>query len=90
MTVSNVMGMGVEKGQTTYYRGAKVQSRLLPKMQADIVVSEVPVEEVVKAAQKALYTGNMGDGKIFIYPVEDVIRISTGATGKEALDYEEH
>ncbi|OLU39216.1 ammonium transporter [Ileibacterium valens] len=90
MTVSNVMGMGVEKGQTTYYRGAKVQSRLLPKMQADIVVSEVPVEEVVKAAQKALYTGNMGDGKIFIYPVSDVIRISTGATGKEALDYEDH
>ncbi|OLU38939.1 adenylate cyclase [Erysipelotrichaceae bacterium NYU-BL-E8] len=90
MTVSNVMGMGVEKGQTTYYRGAKVQSRLLPKMQADIVVSEVPVEEVVKAAQKALYTGNMGDGKIFVYPVSDVIRISTGATGKEALDYEDH
>lgn len=58
-------------------------------MQADIVVSEVPVEEVVKAAQKALYTGNMGDGKIFIYPVSDVIRISTGATGK-ALDYEDH
>lgn len=88
MTVSNVMGMGVEKGQTTYYKGAKVQSRLLPKMQAEVVVSEVPVEKVVEAAQKALYTGNIGDGKIFVYPVDNVIRISTGATGREALDYE--
>lgn len=87
MTVSNVMGMGVEKGQPTYYKGAKVQGRLLPKMQAEIVVSEIPVEEVVRAAQKALYTGNIGDGKIFVYPVDEVIRISTGATGKEALDY---
>lgn len=88
MTVSNVMGMGVERGQETFYKGAKVASRLLPKMQAEIVVSEVPVESVVKAAQRALYTGNIGDGKIFVYPVSNVIRISTGAQGKEALDYE--
>lgn len=88
MTVTNVMGMGMEKGQTTYYKGAKVQSRLLPKMKAEVVVSEVPVSDVVKAAQKALYTGNIGDGKIFVYPVDNVIRISTGQTGKEALDYE--
>lgn len=88
MTVSNVMGMGVERGQETFYKGAKVASRLLPKMQAEIVVSEVPVESVVKVAQRALYTGNIGDGKIFVYPVSNVIRISTGAQGKEALDYE--
>lgn len=88
MTVTNVMGMGMEKGQTTYYKGAKVQSRLLPKMKAEVVVSEVPVAEVVSAAQKALYTGNIGDGKIFVYPVDNVIRISTGDQGKAALDYE--
>lgn len=89
MTVTNVMGCGVEKGQTTYYRGAKVDSRLLPKMQVEVVVSEVPVQTVVDAAKKALYTGNMGDGKIFVYDVENVIRISTGSQGKEALNYEE-
>lgn len=88
MTVSNVMGMGVQKGQPVYYKGAKVQGRLLPKMQAEVVVSSVPVKDVVKAAQKALYTGNIGDGKIFVYPVEEVVRISTGETGKEALDYD--
>lgn len=90
MTVSNVMGCGVEKGQTTYYRGAKVNSRLLPKMQVDVVVSEVPVSQVVDAAKRALYTGNIGDGKIFVYDVENVIRISTGTQGKEALNYEKH
>lgn len=88
MTVSNVMGMGVQKGQPVYYKGAEVKSRLLPKMQAEVVVCKVPVELVVKAAQKALYTGNIGDGKVFVYPVEDVVRISTGATGAQALDYE--
>lgn len=90
MTVSNVMGMGVQKGQPIYYKGAQVQSRLLPKMQAEVVVSKVPVTDVVKAAQKALYTGNIGDGKVFVYPVEDVVRISTGQTGASALDYEQH
>lgn len=88
MTVSNVMGMGVQKGQPIYYKGAEVQSRLLPKMQAEVVVSKVPVKDVVKAAQKALYTGNIGDGKIFVYPVEEVVRISTGEAGAKALDYE--
>lgn len=88
MTVSNVMGMGVQKGQPIYYKGAEVQSRLLPKMQAEVVVSKVPVKDVVKAAQKALYTGNIGDGKIFVYPVEEVVRISTGEADAKALDYE--
>ncbi len=88
MTVSNVMGMGVQKGQPMYYKGAEVPSRLLPKMQAEVVVCKVPVDEVIKAAQKALYTGNIGDGKVFVYPVEDVVRISTGESGPAALDYE--
>ena len=90
MTVSNVMGMGVQKGQPVYYKGAEVKSRLLPKMQAEVVVSKVPVKDVVQAAQKALYTGNVGDGKVFVYQVEEVVRISTGATGPTALDYENH
>lgn len=87
MTVTNVMGMGVQKGQKHYYRGAEVESHLLPKMKVEVVVSEVPVQAVVDAARKALYTGAIGDGKIFVYNVEDVIRISSGETGKKALQY---
>ncbi|WP_286209224.1 ammonium transporter [Dubosiella newyorkensis] len=89
MTVTNVMGMGVQKGQTTYYRGAEVESKLLPKMKVEIVVSEVPVQKVIDATRKALYTGQMGDGKIFVYDVEQVVRISTGQKGKDALKYNE-
>ena len=87
MTVTKVSGCGVQKGQTSYYRGAKVNMELLPKL--EVVVSEVPVADVVMAAKKALYTGNIGDGKIFVYDVADVVRISTGARGKDALKYEE-
>ena len=61
---------------------------LLPKLKVEVVVSEVPVQEVVSAAKKALYTGNIGDGKIFVYDVADVIGISTGSRGKDALKYE--
>lgn len=89
MTVTNVMGMGVQKGQKHYYRGAEVESHLLPKMKVEVVVSEVPVQAVVDAARHALYTGSMGDGKIFVYDVEEVIRISSGETGKDALKYGE-
>ena len=89
MTVTKVSGCGVQKGQTSYYRGAKVNMELLPKLKVEVVVSEVPVADVVKAAKKALYTGNIGDGKIFIYDVVDVVRISTSACGKDALKYEE-
>ena len=63
MTVTKVSGCGVQKGQTSYYRGAKVNMELLPKLKVEVVVSEVPVSDVVKAAKKALYTGNIGDGK---------------------------
>lgn len=89
MTVTKVSGCGVQKGQISYYRGAKVNMELLPKLKVEVVVSEVPVSDVVKAAKKALYTGNIGDGKIFVYDVVDVVRISTSACGKDALKYEE-
>ncbi|MCD7949633.1 MAG: ammonium transporter [Erysipelotrichaceae bacterium] len=89
MTVTRVSGCGIQKGQTTYYRGVKVDMELRPKIKAEIVVSSIPVQDVVDAARKALYTGNMGDGKIFVYDVENVIRISSGAQGQEALSYEE-
>lgn len=89
MTVTKVSGCGVQKGQTTYYRGAKVNMELLPKIKIEVVVSEVPVHAVVNAAKKALYTGHIGDGKIFVYDVVDVIRISTGSSGKDALQYEQ-
>ena len=88
MTVTQVMGCGTQKGKTEYYRGAPVIMTLLPKVQVDIVVSTVPVELVVKTAKEALYTGHMGDGKIFIYNVENVIRVRTGAEGVDALDNE--
>lgn len=87
MTVTQVSGCGVQKGQEQYYRGAKVNMELRPKIKVEVVVSEVPVETVVKAAKKALYTGNIGDGKIFVYRVENVYRISSSATGPEALQY---
>ena len=88
MTVTQVMGCGTQKGKTEYYRGAPVIMTLLPKVQVDIVVSTVPVAKVVETAKKALYTGHMGDGKIFIYNVENVIRVRTGAEGIDALDNE--
>lgn len=89
MTVTKVMGCGVQKGHTSYYRGAKVDMDLLPKLKAEIVVSSIPVQKVVDAVRKVLYTGNMGDGKIFIYDVRNVVRISSGEQGEKALSYEE-
>lgn len=86
MTVSHVMGCGTQKGKTGQYRGVKIDMNLLPQLQVDIVVSTVPPELVVEAAKKALYTGEYGDGKIFLYDVENVIRIRTNETGIAALD----
>ena len=74
MTVSHVMGCGTQKGKTGQYRGVKIDMNLLPQLQVDIVVSTVPPELVVEAAKKALYTGEYGDGKIFLYDVENVVR----------------
>ena len=86
MTVSHVMGCGTHKGKTGQYRGVKIDMNLLPQLQVDIVVSTVPPELVVEAAKKALYTGEYGDGKIFLYDVENVVRIRTNETGIAALD----
>ena len=88
MTVTNVMGCGTQKGTAGYYRGAKVGMQLLPKLKVEIVVSKVPVAKVIEAARKALYTGNVGDGKIFIYNIENVYRIRTGEEGYDALQIE--
>ncbi|MFA9398352.1 MAG: P-II family nitrogen regulator [Clostridiaceae bacterium] len=88
MTVSNVLGCGLQKGHKEYYRGTAVDINLLPKVKVEIVVCEVPVDLVVETAKKVLQTGNMGDGKIFVYDVVNVVRISNGAEGKDALKYD--
>ena len=85
MTVSNVLGCGAQKGHTEYYRGTKVEVKLLPKVKVEIVVCTVPVEKVVETVKNVLHTGNIGDGKIFIYDVANVIRISDFAEGKPAV-----
>ena len=85
MTVTNVFGCGVQKGYTEYYRGVKVDMNLLPKLQVEIVVSKVPARVVVEKAKEVLQTGNIGDGKIFVYDVENAIKIRTGEEGYDAL-----
>lgn len=85
MTVTNVVGCGVQKGAPEYYRGAEVDVTLLPKMKMEVVVSKVPVETVVETVKKVLYTGHIGDGKIFVYDVENVVKVRTGAEGFDAL-----
>lgn len=85
MTVSHVLGCGVQKGKLEYYRGIPVEASLLPKVQVDIVVSKVPVSAVIETAKKVLYTGHIGDGKIFVYNVENVVKVRTGETGYDAL-----
>lgn len=85
MTVSNVMGCGMQKGASEYYRGAPVEINLLPKIKVETVISKVPVDTVIEAARKALYTGHIGDGKIFISDVTGVVKIRTGETGYDAL-----
>ncbi len=85
MTVSHVMGFGSQKGKPEYYRGVPVEINLMPKVQVDIVVVKVPVKDVVATAKKALYTGHIGDGKIFLYDVENVIKVRTGEEGYDAL-----
>ncbi|RKD33541.1 ammonium transporter [Lacrimispora algidixylanolytica] len=88
MTVTQVMGYGIQKGQKQVYRGVPVEINLLPKVQVDIVVSKVPVSEVLNAAKRALYTGKIGDGKIFVYTVDDVFKVRTGENGYDALQDE--
>ena len=85
MTVSHVLGCGVQKGKPEYYRGVQVEANLLPKVQVDIVVSKVPVRTVINTAKSVLYTGHIGDGKIFVYDVENVVKVRTGEEGYDAL-----
>jgi len=88
MTVTQVLGCGIQKGTTEYYRGAPMEMNLLPKVQVDIVVAKVPVRTVIETAKQVLYTGKIGDGKIFVYDVENVIRVRTGDEGYDALQDE--
>lgn len=89
MTISHVLGCGVQGGRTEYYRGVPLETNLLPKVQVDIVVSKVPVRSVIETAKRVLYTGHYGDGKIFVYDVENVVKIRTGEEGYDALQDEE-
>ena len=85
MTVSHVLGCGVQGGKPEYYRGVAVETNLLPKVQVDVVVSKVPVRNVIETAKQVLYTGHIGDGKIFVYDVENVVKVRTGEEGYDAL-----
>ena len=85
MTVSHVMGCGAQKGRPEFYRGVAIEATLLPKIQVDIVVSKVSVSAVIETAKKVLYTGHIGDGKIFVYNVENVVKVRTGEEGYDAL-----
>ena len=85
MTVSHVMGFGIQQGKTEVYRGVAIDSNLMPKVQVDIVVSKIPARAVIETAKSVLYTGNIGDGKIFVYDVENVVKVRTGEEGYDAL-----
>ena len=86
MTITQVMGCGVKKGSSSFYRGVPVkEAALLPKVKLEVIVTKIPVADVVDASKKGLYTGHLGDGKIFVYDVENVIKIRTGEEGFDAL-----
>ena len=85
MTCTNVLGCGEQRGASEYYRGVKMEATVRPKLKVDIVVCKLPVSLVVSTAKKALYTGHIGDGKIFVYDVENVIKVRTGEEGYDAL-----
>lgn len=85
LTVTQVMGCGAQNGQPEFYRGAPVGMTLLPKMKVEVAVSKVPVRTVLETAKAALRTGHIGDGKMFVYDVENVVRIRTGEEGYDAL-----
>ena len=85
MTVTQVMGCGIQKGAGEKYRGVEMDATLLPKIKVEVVVSKIPVESVIQVAKRTLYTGHIGDGKIFVYPVEKVVKIRTGEENYDAL-----
>ena len=85
ITLYQVMGCGAQKGKPEYYRGVMQEVNLLPKVQVEVVVCKVPVRTVIETAKKVLYTGHIGDGKIFVYDVENAIKVRTGEEGFDAL-----
>ena len=85
MTVTQVLGCGMQKGTPEYYRGVPLEMTLLPKVEVEIVVCKVPVRTVIETAKRVLYTGHIGDGKIFVYDVENVVKVRTGEEGYDAL-----
>lgn len=87
LNVANVTGFGVQKGHNSFYRGIEVESHFLPKIKVETIVSTISTKRMLQAIQRALYTGHIGDGKVFISAIQDVVRVSTGATGKDALIY---
>ena len=85
MTMTQVMGCGIQKGAGEMYRGVELDATLLPKVKIEVVVSEIPVASVIDTVKKTLYTGHIGDGKIFVYNVEQVVKVRTGEEGFAAL-----
>ncbi len=85
MTVTQVMGCGIQKGAGEKYRGVEMDATLLPKVKVEVIVAAIPVKTVIETAKKALYTGHIGDGKIFVYRVDNVVKVRTGEEGVAAL-----
>ena len=85
MTVTQVMGCGIQKGAGEKYRGVEMDATLLPKVKVEVIVGSIPVDTVIEAAKKALYTGHIGDGKIFVYNVDKVVKVRTGEVDMDAL-----
>ncbi len=85
ITVTNVLGCGTQKGKEHYYRGVEMDMALVPKVKVEVVVSAVPVDLVIETARKVLYTGHIGDGKLFVYHIENAVKVRTGEEGYAAL-----
>ena len=85
MTVTQVMGCGIQKGAGERYRGVELDATLLPKVKVEVIVGNIPVDTVIETAKKALYTGHIGDGKIFVYSVGKVVKVRTGEEDLDAL-----
>ena len=85
MTVTQVMGCGIQKGAGEKYRGVEMDVTVLPKVKVEVVVAHIPVADVIDTAKKVLYTGRVGDGKIFVYSVDQVVKVRTGEEGVQAL-----
>ena len=85
MTVTQVMGCGIQTGAGERYRGAELDINVLPKMKIEVIVGNIPVETVIETAKKALYSGHIGDGKIFVYDVQKVVKVRTGEEDLDAL-----